>query len=193
VDWPDPALKDVQLLHLCDGVDQVSKACNEALRGVLPARPTVCVGQPTAADPSRAPAGKAVLWIQLPEAPSTVRGDAAGEIEPPADGRWTDEVREAYADRIEAMIAEHVPGFRDTVIRREAISPADLEARNINLVGGHPYAGWCGLDQLFAFRPFPQQVNHRTVVDDVYHIGASTHPGPGLGGVSGYLAARKLG
>lgn len=152
----------------------------------------MCVGQPTAADPSRAPEGKAVLWIQLPECPRVVKGDAAGEIEAPADGAWTDAVREAYADRVEAMIESHVPGFRETVIRREAISPRDLEAMNVNLVGGDPYAGWCGIDQFFTFRPFPQQINHRTWVPDVHHIGASTHPGPGLGGVSGYLTAKAL-
>jgi phytoene dehydrogenase-like protein len=192
VDWPDPALRQVQLLHLSDGVDQVSKACNEALRGFLPERPTVCVGQPVVADPSRAPDGKAVLWIQLPECPATIRGDAAGTIDTPADGAWTEPVREAYADRVEAMIAQHVPGFRETVIARRCHSPGDIEAMNINLVGGDPYAGWCGIDQFFAFRPFPQQVNHRTPVEDVHHIGASTHPGPGLNGTSGYLAAKSL-
>lgn len=192
VDWPDPALGEVQLLHLSDGVDQVSKACNEAERGMLPERPTVCVGQPTAADPSRAPAGKAVLWIQLPEVPRVLKGDAAGTIETPADGRWTEAVREAYADRVEAMIAAHDPGFRDKVIARRVLSPADLEAANVNLVGGDPYGGWCGLDQFFLFRPFPRQTNHRTPARDVFHIGASTHPGPGLGGTSGYLVAKAL-
>jgi phytoene dehydrogenase-like protein len=192
VDWPDPALGRVQLLHLSDGVDQVSKATNEADCGMLPERPTVCVGQPTAADPSRAPAGKAVLWVQLPEAPRVLKGDAAGTIETPADGRWTEAVREAYADRVEAMIAAHDPSFRETVIARRALSPADLERMNVNLVGGDPYGGGCGLDQFFLFRPFPRQVNHRTAVRDVFHIGASTHPGAGLGGTSGYLVAKAL-
>ncbi|MEM6761708.1 MAG: NAD(P)/FAD-dependent oxidoreductase [Pseudomonadota bacterium] len=192
VDWPDPVLKSVQLVHLTDGVNAVSKAVNEAERGMLCARPTVCVGQPSAADRTRAPDGKAVLWIQLPACPTKLLGDAAGEIEVPADGRWTETVREAYADRVEGMIEAHVPGFRDTVLARKAISPADLAGHNINLVDGDPYGGWCGIDQFFTFRPLPQQVNHNTFVRGVYHIGASTHPGPGLGGVSGYLLAKKL-
>ncbi|MEO1104228.1 MAG: NAD(P)/FAD-dependent oxidoreductase, partial [Pseudomonadota bacterium] len=192
VAWPDPALASVQLLHLSDGIDAVSKASNEAERGMLPERPTVCIGQPTAADPSRAPDGKAVLWIQLPEAPRTLKGDAAGEIDVPADGVWTEAVRETYADRVEAMIAAHVPGFAETVIARRALSPADIEAMNVNLVGGDPYGGWCGLDQSLLFRPFPQQVNYRTPAKSVYHIGASTHPGPGLSGTSGHLLAKKL-
>ncbi|MEM8551428.1 MAG: NAD(P)/FAD-dependent oxidoreductase [Pseudomonadota bacterium] len=193
VDWPSKALKDVQLLHLCDGIDAVSKASNEAERGMLPETPTVCVGQPSAADPSRAPEGKAVLWIQLPECPRTLKGDAAGEIETPEDGAWTEAVREAYADRVEAMIEAHVPGFKETVITRKCLSPGDLAAANVNLVGGDPYAGWCGLDQFFVFRPLPQSRNYRTAARGVLQIGASTHPGPGLSGISGYNAALKLG
>ncbi|MEM7695517.1 MAG: NAD(P)/FAD-dependent oxidoreductase [Pseudomonadota bacterium] len=192
VAWPDAALGDVQLLHLADGIDSVSKATNEAERGLLPERPTVCIGQPTAADKSRAPEGKAVLWLQLPECPRTLKGDAAGEIETPADGRWTEAVREAYADRVEAMIAAHVPDFQDTIIARKAYAPHDLEAMNMNLVGGDPYAGWCGLDQFFVFRPLPTQTNHKTFVPGVHHIGASTHPGPGLSGTSGWLVAKAL-
>ncbi|MCF3932858.1 NAD(P)/FAD-dependent oxidoreductase [Acuticoccus sp. M5D2P5] len=192
VDWPDPALADVQLLHLSDGLNAVSKASNEAERGLLPERPTVCVGQPSAADPSRAPEGKAVLWLQIPDCPTTILGDAAGTIDIPSDGRWSETVREAYADRVEAMIAAHVPDFRDTVIVRKVLSPADLERMNINLVGGEPYGGACGLDQSFLFRPFTGQVNHKTFAPGVYHIGASTHPGPGLSGTSGYLLAKAL-
>lgn len=192
VAWADAALKDVQLLHLCDGIDAVSKASNEAERGMLPAEPTVCVGQPTAADPSRAPDGKAVLWLQLPECPRTLKGDAAGTIQTPPDGRWTEAVREAYADRVEALIKAHVPGFGDTVIKRECLSPADLESANMNLVGGDPYGGWCGLDQFFTFRPLPQTRNYRTAARGVWQIGASTHPGPGLSGTSGYNVAMKI-
>ena len=192
VAWADPSLRDVQLLHLTDGIDAVSKATNEAERGMLPAVPTVCIGQPAAADPSRAPDGKAVLWIQLSECPTTIRGDAGGTIDIPADGAWTEAVREAYADRVEAMIEAHVPGFRDTVIARKALSPADINAMNINLVGGDPYAGWCGLDQFFLFRPLPQHDNYRTAVKGVYMIGAATHPGPGLSGTSGFLLANDL-
>jgi phytoene dehydrogenase-like protein len=63
---------------------------------------------------------------------------------------------------------------------------------NVNLVGGDPYGGYCGVDQFFAWRPFSTSVNHRTHVSGLYHIGASTHPGPGLGGGSGFLLANAL-
>jgi phytoene dehydrogenase-like protein len=190
--WRGAGLERVALLHLTPGLDGVSKAANEAERGMLPAVPTICVGQPTALDPSRAPEGRAVLWLQLPEAPRVIKGDAAGLIATPADGAWTPELREAYADRVEAILDHHIEGFRGDILRRRAYSPADLEAMNVNLVGGDPYGGFCGLDQFFLWRPFKGSVNHRTAVPGLYHIGASTHPGPGLGGGSGYLLAKAL-
>ena len=191
--WKTPALATVALIHLTPGLDGVSKAANEAERGMLPATPTTCVGQPAALDPSRCPPGASILWLQLPEAPRTLKGDAAGEIVTPADGRWTEAIRENYADRVEAILASHIEGFRDNVTARKSYSPADLEALNINLVGGDPYGGFCGIDQFFLWRPFHGSVNHRTPVARLYHIGASTHPGPGLGGGSGFLLGKALG
>src|SRR5580693_8976696 len=67
-------LADAALTHLTPGLDGVSKAANEAERGMLPAVPTICVGQPAALDPSRCPEGQAILWLQLPEAPLFVKG-----------------------------------------------------------------------------------------------------------------------
>ena len=63
---------------------------------------------------------------------------------------------------------------------------------NINLVGGDPYGGNCGLEQSFLWRPLRSSVNHATPIRNLYHIGASTHPGPGLGGGSGFLVAGAL-
>ncbi len=101
-------------------------------------------------------------------------------------------MRERFADRVEAILASHIDGLRESVIARSVYSPADLETMNINLVGGDPYGGFCGLDQFFLWRPFKTSVNHRTHIAGLYHIGASTHPGPGLGGGSGFLLAQKL-
>lgn len=190
--WKNPELGKVALLHLTPGLDGVSKAVNEAERGMLPAEPTICLGQPTSFDLSRAPEGNAILWLQLPECPRHVLGDAAGEIAVPADGGWTDQLREAYADRIEAILCHHIPDFKSQVLARRCHSPADLEAMNVNLVGGDPYGGACSIDQFFLWRPFRSTKNHETPVKRLWQIGASTHPGPGLGGGSGFLLASTL-
>ncbi|WP_136660550.1 NAD(P)/FAD-dependent oxidoreductase [Nitratireductor sp. XY-223] len=191
VRWKSEGLDDVALIHFADGIDSVSKSSNEAERGMLPETPTICVGQPHRFDPGRCPDGKAVLWIQIPDAPRVVKGDAAGNI--PTSGSWDEATREAFADRIEAIVAEHITGFRESVVARRAFSPADLEELNVNLVGGDPYGGSCAVDQFFIWRPFAGSVNHGTGIKNLYHIGASTHPGPGLGGGSGYLVAKELG
>ena len=67
------------------------------------------------------------------------------------------------------------------------MSPADLQAANVNFVQGDPYGGALSLDQNFVWR-----AQHRTPVDGVWLVGASTHPGPGLGGGSGALVAAQL-
>lgn len=190
-DWIAEGLEKVALLHLSNGIDAVSKTSNEAERGMLPVTPTICVGQPHTLDPSRCPEGKAILWIQVPDAPSQIKGDAAGEVE--TQGKWTEDVREAFADRIEAILAGHIKDFRATVLARKAYSPADLAQMNVNLVNGDPYGGACSIDQFFLWRPFSHSRNGQTAFSGLYHIGASTHPGPGLSGGSGYLLAKKLG
>lgn len=187
--WTSPDLADVALIHLTDGIDAVSKSANEAERGMLPATPTICVGQPSRIDPTRAPEGKAVLWLQIPDAPRTIKGDAAGEI---AATDW-DAAKEAFADRIETILRRHIANFDAIKRSRRAYSPADLERMNINLVGGDPYGGACSVDQFFIWRPFAHSTNGETPVRGLLHIGASTHPGPGLGGGSGFNAAKALG
>ena len=179
------------LIHLSDGIDSVSRSCNEAERGLLPAVLTICVGQPHRLDYTRFPEGKAVLWLQIPDAPRVIKGDAAGEIV--IDGTWNKATREVFADWIEAILRSHIRNFDAAKLVRRAYSPADLEALNVNLVGGDPYGGACALDQFFVWRPFGSQINNATPVKGLYHIGASTHPGPGLGGGSGYNVAKGLG
>jgi phytoene dehydrogenase-like protein len=67
-----------------------------------------------------------------------------------------------------------------------------MERANVNFVGGDIYAGSCALDQNLVWRPRPGLPGHRTAVEGLWHIGASTHPGPGLGAGSGYLVAKEL-
>lgn len=187
----DHRLGQAAAVNLTDGLDGVSKAVNEATRGLLPVSPTIAVGQHTAADPSRAPKGAATLWVQLLELPSRAKGDAAGEIDV-GDGSWTEDVREAFADRVQSIIARYITNLDSALLGRTVLSPADLEAANRNLVGGDGYSGSLEPFQSLILRPRPSRPGHNTIVDRLLHIGASTHPGPGLSGGSGVLAADSL-
>lgn len=187
----DERLGRAAIVHVTPGLDGVSRAVNEAERGLLPAEATIVCGQPVTVDPSRAPDGASILWIQLQELPARVRGDAAGELDV-GDGAWTEELRERYADRIQARLARQIENLDSALAKRVVLSPADIEAANVNMVGGDIYSGSCSLDQNLVWRPRPELPGHATPVDGLYQIGASTHPGPGLGAGSGTLVAKQL-
>jgi phytoene dehydrogenase-like protein len=187
----DERLGRTAIVHLTPGLDGVSRAVNEADRGLLPAEATIVCGQPTTVDPSRAPEGASILWIQLQELPARVRGDAAGELDV-GDGAWTEDLRERYADRIQARLARQIENLDSALVKRVVLSPADIEAANVNMVGGDIYSGSCSLDQNLVWRPRPELPGHATPVEGLYQIGASTHPGPGLGAGSGTLVAKQL-
>jgi phytoene dehydrogenase-like protein len=187
----DERLGGTAIVHVTRGLDGVSRAVNEAERGRLPAEATIVVGQPLTMDPSRAPDGAGLLWVQLQELPWRVKGDALGEIDT-GDGTWTEPLRERYADRIQARLARHITNLDSAVRARTVLSPADLQAANVNLYHGDPYAGSLALDQNFLWRPLASSPGHTTPVDRLWHIGASTHPGPGLGAGSGTIVAKQL-
>jgi phytoene dehydrogenase-like protein len=192
--WASPEaerLSRTAIVHVTPGLNGVSRAVNEAERGLLPAEATIVAGQPCTVDESRAPAGKSVLWIQLQELPQRPTGDAAGELDV-GDGTWSEELREAYADRIVARLGTQITNLGSATVKRVVLSPADLEALNCNLVGGDIYAGSCSLDQNLLWRPTGALPGHATPLGRLWQIGASTHPGPGLGPGSGYLVAHQL-
>ncbi len=80
-DWAaGEELKRFAYVHLAPDLDMMARAYSEAVAGLLPAEPVLVVGQPTAIDPSRAPEGKHILWVQVRALPAEIRGDAAGKI-----------------------------------------------------------------------------------------------------------------
>ena len=187
----DPRMKDVAIVHVLDGINSLSESVNAANRGYLPARPTIVVGQPCAVDPSRAPSGASIIWIQLQENPQVIKGDLANEINP-GDGTWNEERLTAYANRVLEQLGSEITNLKSATVAKIVLGPREIEAMNKNLVGGDPYAGDCRIDQYAPWRPLSAATGHRTPVKNLWHIGASTHPGPGLGGGSGFLVAKRL-
>src|SRR5436190_259937 len=187
----DERLARTAIVHVTPGLDGVSRAVNEAERGLLPDEGTIVVGQPLTLDPSRAPDGRGLLWIQLQELPWRIKGHASS-VPYVGNGEWTDELRERYADRIQARLARHIPNLESSILRRVALGPHDLQRANVNLRHGDPYGGSLALDQNFLWRPFGSSPGHTTPVERLWQIGASTWPGPGLGAGSGTIVARKL-
>lgn len=181
-------LQGFAYVHLAPSLAQMSEVYAQAMAGLLPREPLLVVGQPTAFDDTRAPAGQHVLWIQVRALPARPQGDAAGQI---AAAPW-DQIKDAYADRVLDIIEAYAPGLRRSTLARCVLSPSDLERDNPNLVDGDSLSGSHHLDQFFVFRPGWGRSRWRTGVPRLFHIGASTWPGAGTGAASGYLLARDL-
>lgn len=189
LDWSGgEALRRFAYVHVAPDLAMMGGVYSEAASGLLPAEPILVVGQPTAIDPTRAPAGKHTLWIQVRALPALIHGDAAGAI---AAKHW-DEAKAPYADRVLDILEQHAPGLREKIIGRAVASPLDLERENPCLVGGDSLSGSHHLDQNFLFRPVAGYSRYRTPVDRLFLCGASTWPGAGAGAGSGFLLAKSL-
>lgn len=188
-DWSaSPDLKSYAYVHIAPNLAMMNRVYEEAVSGLLPREPALVVGQPSALDPSRAPAGKHVLWVQVRVLPAEILGDAAGEI---SATDWAD-AKEAYAERVIDIIETHAPGLRRLIRGRKVYSPTDLERENPNLIGGDSLSGSHHLDQNFLFRPVAGYSRYKSPVDRLYMCGAATWPGAGTGAGSGYMLARML-
>lgn len=187
----DERLASVGQLHFTGGLDAVSRAVNEAARGLLPVEPTISFDMPSILDSSRCPPGTAVARLQVLEVPCRPRGDAAGEMTV-ADGSWTDDMKNVFADRVIGLAIRHVPNLPKAILDRHVIAPDDLARFNPNCGPGDPYGGSHDLAQSYLFRPLLGQPSHRTVVPNLYMVGAATWPGHGVNGGSGYIVAKEL-
>jgi phytoene dehydrogenase-like protein len=168
VPWRSTECARAATVHL--GGTMAELAASEAAheRGEVHPRPFVLFVQPTLFDPSRAPAGRHTAWAYC-HVPNRWAGDAT--------------------DRIERQVERFAPGFRERILARSVLTPADFEQRNANLVGGDVNGGMMDLRQLFA-RPVARLDPYRTPLRGVYLCSASTPPGGGVHGMSGYHAAR---
>jgi phytoene dehydrogenase-like protein len=189
-DWKAGAeLKNFAYVHIAPSLDQMARTYQQAVAGLLPDEPVLVVGQPTAIDPSRAPDGKHVLWVQVRVLPAEPKGDAAGEIAP---DHW-DEIKERYADRAVGLIETHAPGVKEKILGRTVFSPIDLERENPNLVGGDQICGSHHISQNFLFRPVRGFARWKTPIRNLHLVGAATWPGAGTGAGSGFMLAQQLG
>jgi phytoene dehydrogenase-like protein len=185
IPWRTEAATRAGTVHLSDSPDTVTAYAADLARDRIPARPFVLTGQMNKADPSRSPAGTETVWAYT-HVPFHPRGDAGGELR----GTWDTAESEMFADRIEAEIEAHAPGFRALVTGRHLLPPPALEARDANLVGGAIGGGTMAFSQQLVFRPVPGLGRAETPVRGLFLASASAHPGGGVHGACGANAAR---
>jgi phytoene dehydrogenase-like protein len=107
-----------------------------------------------------------------------------------AKGTWDDQ-REAFGDTVIDTIAEYAPNIRDIILHRQVLTPLDLE-RDFGLTEGNIFQGELTLEQLFFNRPAPGYARFKTPVRDLWLCGSSTHPGGGIMGANGRIAALEV-
>ncbi len=188
-DWTaGEELKTFAYVHLAPSLDQMARTYQQAQAGLLPDEPILVVGQPSGQDPSRAPEGKHVLWLQVRMTPGTIKGDAKGEI---TATDWA-QAAEPMAERALDILERYAPGTRAKILGRHIVTPAALEADNPNLVGGDSVCGSHHMAQHFLFRPARGHADGSTPLKNLHLTGAGVWPGGGTGAGPGYLLARKL-
>jgi phytoene dehydrogenase-like protein len=188
-DWAaGPDLQKFAYVNLAPSMDMMARTYAQAKAGLLPDEPVVIVGQPTAIDPTRAPDGKHILWLQVRMAPGTIKGDAKAEI---SATDW-DGAAAPFADRALDILERHAPGSRAKILGQHIVTPAMLESDNPNLVGGDQVCGSHHLHQHFMYRPARGYADGTTPIKQLYHTGAAVWPGGGAGAGPGTLLAKKL-
>ena len=185
IPWAADEVRRAPVVHLVDSVDELTVLTADLSRGLIPDRPFLVFGQYSMGDESRCPPGKEVAWAYT-HVPQRIRGDARGEL----TGSWDARERERFVARMEERVERCAPGFRDLIRARHEMFPADLEARNANLVNGALNGGTAQLHQQLVFRPTPSWGRPETPVRGLYLASASAHPGGGVHGGPGAIAAR---
>jgi phytoene dehydrogenase-like protein len=170
IPWAAADARRAPVVHVADSLDELSVTQSELARGLTPTTPFLVLGQYSTADPTRMPAGKEVAWAytHLPH------------------GAPTDGLAERMEQRVEAL----APGFRGLVRTRRVWEPRDIEAADESLPGGALSGGTSQLHQQLIFRPIPGLGRPETPVKGLYLASASAHPGGGVHGGPGAIAAK---
>ena len=173
IPWEAPEPRTAGTVHVAGTEDELVRTIAES-QDRLPSRPFLLLGQQSLADPSRAPQDKHTAWAYT-HGPQTGI-DWSGQLD-------------AHVERIEAQVERFAPGFRQRILARHVMAPAELERRDRNLIGGDVGGGSYTLRQVI-FRPVPGLSPYRTPLHGLYLGSAAAFPGGAVHGVPGDAAAR---
>jgi phytoene dehydrogenase-like protein len=173
IPWSNPQARTAGTVHVGGSEEQFLTAVKQAHDG-LADKPFMLLGQQSVADPTRAPVGKHTAWAYT-------HGPQRGVD-------WV-KATPTVVERMEEQVERFAPGFRDRILARHVLSPAELERRNANLVGGDVGGGSYRLRQV-VFRPVPKLSPYSTPVKGLFIGSAATFPGGAVHGVPGDAAAQ---
>ena len=174
IPWAAGDARRAPVIHVADSVDELTQTTAELHRGLIPEQPFLVLGQYSMGDATRAPAGKETAWAYTHVSQRDRHESELPEV----------------VEKIERRIEELAPGFRALVRERHVLGPSGLEERNPNLHGGAVNGGTAQLHQQLVFRPTPGLGRPETPIRGLYLASASAHPGGGVHGACGAIAAR---
>jgi phytoene dehydrogenase-like protein len=177
---PGPGAHLRGAISISPSVEYMERAYDDAKYGNFSRKPYIDMVIPSLTDPSVAPPGKHVLSCFVQYAPYKLRPGL----------NWDDQ-KEAFGDTVVNTIAEYAPNIKDIILHRQVITPLDLE-REWGLSEGNIFQGELSLEQLFFLRPAPGYARFRTPIQNLYMCGSATHPGGGIMGAPGRLAALEM-
>jgi phytoene dehydrogenase-like protein len=167
-------------VHIAPDQDFIERAYDDAKYGNWSRDPVVECTMPSSLDPTVAPPGKHIMSMFVQYAPYKLK-----------NGQWDSAAKNAFADRCFDIVEQYAPGFKESVIDRQILTPQDLEA-TFNLTGGNIFQGAMNLDKLFMFRPVPGYAGYKMPIEGLYLCGSAAHPGGGVMGAPGWNAAREI-
>ena len=174
----DPASKFTATVSLTSDTSALDRAADAAKYGTTSPEPHVEFFAPTRRWSNLAPDGKHIIVARVQYTPHKL-----------AHGKWDDSSACAIADKVTPMIARAIPDFENTVTHRAVLTPRDIEER-YGVTDGALTQGEMMLDQILFMRPVAGWGRYRMPVDGLFLGGAGAHPGPGILGGAGYLAAK---
>src|ERR1700730_14901615 len=177
---PGPGAHLRGAISISPSVEYMERAYDDAKYGHFSRRPYIDMVIPTLTDPSVAPPGKHIMSCFVQYAPYKLRPGL----------NWDDQ-KEAFGDTVIDTIAEYAPNIKDIILHKQVITPLDLE-REWGLSEGNIFQGELSLEQLFFLRPVPGWAQYRTPIKNLYMCGSATHPGGGIMGANGRLAALEI-
>jgi phytoene dehydrogenase-like protein len=166
-------------ISISPSVEYLERAYDDAKYGEFSRHPYMDIIIPSMIDPAMAPPGKHVMSIFVQYVPYHLNGG------------WNDARREAFGDTVIDTLAQYAPNIRSAILHRQVITPADIE-RVVGLSEGNIFQGELTLQQMFFMRPVAGWARYRTPVRGLYQCGAATHPGGGVMGAAGRLAAAAI-
>ena len=168
-------------IAIAPSIDYLERAYDEAKYGDFSRRPYINVVIPSLVDPSVAPPGKHVMSCFVQYAPYDIKEGAS---------HWP-ERREAFGDAVIDTLAEYIPGLRESILYRQVLTPWDME-QEFGLTEGNIFHGELSHEQLLFLRPAAGWARYRTPIDGLWVCGSGTHPGGGIMGAPGELAAKTM-